>query len=175
LTRKNVLFVKSKGEKTEMLYFCDPLANLIQVTNERPASSPSAPQAPNEESMASQINLLREDKVLATSWTCLANPKRNIGFLTSGGDSAGMNAAVRAIARYALYKHCQPYAIFEGYNGKYNGVSWVIGLVSGGDKIKKLGWEDVRGLLSLVNSPRMAHQYVGRNGYWNCPFKSIPY
>jgi hypothetical protein len=117
LKQKNAVFLKGT---TETLYLVDPLANLIQITNERPVSSPRSPKIPNGESLGSQINLLREDKVLTTSWTCLANPKRNIGFLTSGGDSSGMNAAVRAITRYALYKHCQPYAIFEGYNGRYS-------------------------------------------------------
>lgn len=65
--------------------------------------------------------------------------RRRIGILTSGGDSSGMNAAVRAITRYSLQKGCQPYAIFEGYQG----------LVEGGSKISRIGWEDVRGLLAV--------------------------
>lgn len=66
------------------------------------------------------------------------NPKKRIGILTSGGDSSGMNAAVRSITRFALQKGCIPFAIYEGYQG----------LVDGGDKIKQLGWEDVRGMIS---------------------------
>ncbi|KAJ3020349.1 6-phosphofructokinase, alpha subunit [Thoreauomyces humboldtii] len=65
--------------------------------------------------------------------------KKRIGILTSGGDSSGMNAAVRSITRVALQKGCLPYAIYEGYQG----------LVDGGQFIKELGWEDVRGLLSV--------------------------
>ena len=65
--------------------------------------------------------------------------RKRIGVLTSGGDSQGMNAAVRAITRFALQKDCIPFAIYEGYQG----------LVDGGDKIKQLGWEDVRGFLSM--------------------------
>ncbi|KAI8585021.1 phosphofructokinase-domain-containing protein [Geranomyces variabilis] len=65
--------------------------------------------------------------------------KKRIGILTSGGDSSGMNAAVRSITRVALQKACIPYAIYEGYQG----------LVDGGQYIKELGWEDVRGLLSV--------------------------
>ena len=41
-----------------------------------------------------------------------------IGVLTSGGDSPGMNAAVRAIVRVAISRGCDAYAIFEGFEGK---------------------------------------------------------
>ena len=41
----------------------------------------------------------------------------SIGILTSGGDSPGMNAAVRAVVRMAIYEKCTPYAIYEGYQG----------------------------------------------------------
>lgn len=43
--------------------------------------------------------------------------KKRIGILTSGGDSPGMNAAVRSIVRVAIARGCEPYAIFEGYQG----------------------------------------------------------
>ena len=49
-----------------------------------------------------------------------------------------MNASVRSITRVALQKGCIPFAIFKGYQG----------LVYGGDKIKQLGWDDVRGYLA---------------------------
>ncbi|KAJ3116750.1 6-phosphofructokinase, alpha subunit [Phlyctochytrium bullatum] len=64
---------------------------------------------------------------------------KRIGILTSGGDSSGMNAAVRAITRVALQRGCIPYGIYEGYEG----------LVEGGEKIKRLSWDDVKGLLSI--------------------------
>lgn len=64
--------------------------------------------------------------------------KRKIAVMTSGGDAPGMNGAVRAVVRMAISKGCEPYAIFEGYAG----------LVNGGDLIKKMNWEDVRGWLS---------------------------
>lgn len=41
----------------------------------------------------------------------------SVGILTSGGDSPGMNAAVRAVVRMAIYEKCTPYAIYEGYQG----------------------------------------------------------
>jgi 6-phosphofructokinase 1 len=44
----------------------------------------------------------------------------NIGVLTSGGDSPGMNAAIRAVVRTALYRHCTALGIRHGYNGLLN-------------------------------------------------------
>lgn len=40
-----------------------------------------------------------------------------IGVLTSGGDSPGMNAAVRAVVRTAISKNIKVYGIRRGYNG----------------------------------------------------------
>jgi 6-phosphofructokinase 1 len=66
------------------------------------------------------------------------SPKRRIGVMTSGGDSPGMNGAVRAVVRMSIYMGCESYAIYEGYEG----------LVQGGDLIKEMHWDDVRGFLS---------------------------
>ena len=41
---------------------------------------------------------------------------KRIGILTSGGDSSGMNAAVRAIARSAMNAGLEAYGINYGYN-----------------------------------------------------------
>ncbi|KAJ1946301.1 6-phosphofructokinase, alpha subunit, partial [Linderina pennispora] len=62
-------------------------------------------------------------------------PKKNIGILTSGGDAQGMNPCVRAVVRMAIARNCNPYLIYEGYQG----------LVDGGDKIKAAKWSDVSG------------------------------
>jgi 6-phosphofructokinase 1 len=40
-----------------------------------------------------------------------------IGVLTSGGDSPGMNAAIRAVVRTGLYHKLEVYGIMRGYNG----------------------------------------------------------
>lgn len=40
-----------------------------------------------------------------------------IGVLTSGGDSPGMNAAVRAVVRTGIYHGMQVYGIMRGYSG----------------------------------------------------------
>ena len=42
---------------------------------------------------------------------------RRIGVLTSGGDSPGMNAAVRAVTRAAIDKGVEVIGIYEGYKG----------------------------------------------------------
>jgi 6-phosphofructokinase 1 len=40
-----------------------------------------------------------------------------IGILTSGGDSPGMNAAIRATVRTAIYYGLEVFGIYRGYNG----------------------------------------------------------
>ncbi len=51
----------------------------------------------------------------------MANSIRKIGVLTSGGDSPGMNAAIRAIVRTALYYEIEVYGIRRGYQGMIEG------------------------------------------------------
>ena len=46
---------------------------------------------------------------------------KKIAVLTSGGDAPGMNAAVRAVVRAALYKGIGVYGVYRGYNGLING------------------------------------------------------
>ena len=43
-----------------------------------------------------------------------------IGVLTSGGDAPGMNAAIRAVAREAMYNKCKVIGIQRGYKGLLN-------------------------------------------------------
>ncbi|KAF2712452.1 6-phosphofructokinase [Pleomassaria siparia CBS 279.74] len=87
----------------------------------------------------------------------LEGKKRRIGVMTSGGDSPGMNGAVRAVVRMAIYNKCEAYAIYEGYDG----------LVKGGDMIKKMEWEDVRGFLgeggTLIGTARCM-EFMERRG-----------
>lgn len=68
----------------------------------------------------------------------LPGKKRRIGVMTSGGDAPGMNGVVRAIVRMSIAKGCEPYGVYEGYEG----------LVQGGNLIREMHWEDVRGWLS---------------------------
>ncbi|KOS20712.1 6-phosphofructokinase [Escovopsis weberi] len=65
-------------------------------------------------------------------------PRKKIAIMTSGGDSPGMNGVVRACVRMAIHMGCDAFCVYEGYEG----------LVQGGDFIRQMGWEDVRGWLS---------------------------
>lgn len=65
-------------------------------------------------------------------------PKKKIAVMTSGGDSPGMNAVVRAVVRMSIHMGCDAYCIYEGYEG----------LVQGGDFIRQMAWDDVRSFLS---------------------------
>jgi 6-phosphofructokinase 1 len=83
--------------------------------------------------------------------------KQSIGVLTSGGDAPGMNAAVRAVARTALSLGIDVYAVYEGYHG----------MVSGGDYIHKMTWDDVGGILqqggTVIGSAR-CNEFRTREG-----------
>jgi len=46
---------------------------------------------------------------------------KNIGVFTSGGDSPGMNAAIRAVVRTALYYDLKVTGIYRGYDGMISG------------------------------------------------------
>jgi 6-phosphofructokinase 1 len=47
----------------------------------------------------------------------MATKVTKIGVLTSGGDSPGMNAAIRAVVRTGIYHGLEVYGIMRGYNG----------------------------------------------------------
>jgi len=42
---------------------------------------------------------------------------QNIAVLTSGGDSPGMNACIRAVTRAAIYHNINVFGVIDGYNG----------------------------------------------------------
>ena len=46
---------------------------------------------------------------------------KRIGVLTSGGDSPGMNACIRAVVRTGIYHGLKVFGIESGYNGMING------------------------------------------------------
>ncbi|XP_050517978.1 ATP-dependent 6-phosphofructokinase isoform X2 [Diabrotica virgifera virgifera] len=58
---------------------------------------------------------------------------KGLAVFTSGGDSQGMNAAVRAVVRMGIYLGCKVYFIKEGYQG----------MVDGGDNIVEANWSSV--------------------------------
>ncbi|MGM7702309.1 6-phosphofructokinase [Pseudalkalibacillus sp. Hm43] len=64
---------------------------------------------------------------------------KRIGVLTSGGDSPGMNAAVRAVVREAIYQGMEVYGIYHGYTGLIEGQIKKMELGSVGDIIHRGG------------------------------------
>ncbi|PLT32303.1 6-phosphofructokinase [Bacillus sp. V5-8f] len=64
---------------------------------------------------------------------------KKIGVLTSGGDSPGMNAAIRAVVRKAIYNDIEVYGIYRGYQGLIEGEIKKLELGSVGDIIHRGG------------------------------------
>ena len=62
---------------------------------------------------------------------------KGIAVFTSGGDSQGMNAAVRSVVRFGIYLGCKVYFIKEGYQG----------MVDGGKCIVEADWASVSGII----------------------------
>ena len=66
----------------------------------------------------------------------MAKKIKKIGVLTSGGDSPGMNAAVRAVVRSAEYNKIECYGIYKGFDG----------LIS--DNVNKLNARSVKNIVN---------------------------
>ena len=64
---------------------------------------------------------------------------KTIGILTSGGDAPGMNAAIRAVVRSAIYYGCKVYGINRGYKGLIEDDVQEMNLSSVGDIIHRGG------------------------------------
>ena len=64
---------------------------------------------------------------------------KTIGILTSGGDAPGMNAAIRAVVRSAIYYGCKVYGINRGYKGLLEEDLMEMNLSSVGDIIHRGG------------------------------------
>lgn len=92
--------------------------------------------------------------------------RRKIAVMTSGGDAPGMNACVRAVVRTAIHRGCDVFAIMEGYEG----------LLQGGDFIKPMTWEDVRGWLAIGGTQIGTARCAGfreRPGRLNAAFNMV--
>lgn len=64
---------------------------------------------------------------------------KKIGVLTSGGDSPGMNAAIRAVVRKGIYHDLEVYGIYQGYQGLITGQIKKLEIGSVGDIIHRGG------------------------------------
>lgn len=61
---------------------------------------------------------------------------KRIGILTSGGDSPGMNAAIRSIVRTSIEKGVEVFGIYDGYKGIID------------ENIKQFGHKDVSNIIN---------------------------
>jgi len=64
---------------------------------------------------------------------------KRIAVLTSGGDAPGMNAAVRAVTRKAIFHGLEVFGVYNGYQGLINGDIVQLNLGSVGDIIQRGG------------------------------------
>jgi len=64
---------------------------------------------------------------------------KRIGILTSGGDAPGMNAAVRAVVRKAVYYGIEVYGVHRGYMGLINSDFVKLDISSVGDILHRGG------------------------------------
>ena len=67
------------------------------------------------------------------------NEIKRIGVLTSGGDACGMNAVIRSVTRYAIYKGLEVVGFYEGYKGLIENNFKVLDLNSVGGIIDRGG------------------------------------
>ncbi|XP_061936291.1 ATP-dependent 6-phosphofructokinase isoform X1 [Apis cerana] len=82
---------------------------------------------------------------------------KGLAVFTSGGDSQGMNAAVRAVVRMGIYLGCKVFFIKEGYQG----------MVDGGKNIQEATWSSVSSIIhkggTVIGSAR-CHDFEERAG-----------
>ena len=64
---------------------------------------------------------------------------RSLAVFTSGGDSQGMNAALRAIVRMGIFLGCKVYFIHDGFQG----------MISGAENFELATWNLVSGIVGL--------------------------
>ncbi|KAH3667369.1 hypothetical protein OGAPHI_003018 [Ogataea philodendri] len=120
-----------QGDSKVEFFVVDPLGNRIGFTQ--------YPSAVAKEKVSTVEDLVAENPAAVSPVAKQNTDKKRIAVMTSGGDSPGMCAVVRAVVRAGIYYDCEVYGCYEGYSG----------LVQGGSLLKKLDWEDVRGWLSL--------------------------
>ncbi|XP_050666337.1 ATP-dependent 6-phosphofructokinase isoform X2 [Leptidea sinapis] len=91
---------------------------------------------------------------------------KGLAVFTSGGDSQGMNAAVRSVVRMGIYLGCKVYFIREGYQG----------MVDGGDNIEEANWSSVSSIIhkggTIIGSARCM-DFVQREGRLKAAFNLV--
>lgn len=130
----------SLGADAATITIADPLGNSLIFSDSLSELSAERFKLPEDYLAMKTKELLADKKIHGEPEPAQTaqNKKKKIAVMTSGGDSPGMNPAVRAVVRAGIYLGCDMFAIYEGYEG----------LVRGGDLLRKMEWGDVRGFLS---------------------------
>ena len=89
----------------KQIYTYDPLLNLIEFHDK---SEYDKLVDVNESTEQSKKKGLINEK-----------PEKKIAIMTSGKETSGMNAAIRALVRCGLTEKITPYIVFNGYKGKF--------------------------------------------------------
>lgn len=91
---------------------------------------------------------------------------KRIGVLTSGGDAPGMNSAVRAVVRTAIYHNLEVMGIERGYAGLINGEIKLMNLSSvadivhrGGTMLRTARSEEFRTLQGRAEAAKQLHKH----------------
>jgi 6-phosphofructokinase 1 len=101
----------------------DPMGNRVHLIEYKDTGSkptfviPNQPMTSDMTQNLGKISIDNEKTATSSSASASNQTKKRIAVLTSGGDSSGMNAAVRAIVRVAISEGCEPYGIIDGYQG----------------------------------------------------------
>ncbi|XP_035211401.1 ATP-dependent 6-phosphofructokinase-like isoform X2 [Stegodyphus dumicola] len=111
----------------------------------------------NDENKIKPFPQSREGKTVQRGSFSDNKKSRAIGVFTSGGDSQGMNAAVRAVVRMGMYMGAKVFFIKEGYQG----------MVDGDDYIEEATWVSVSGIIhkggTVIGSAR-CKEFIHRSG-----------
>lgn len=93
---------------------------------------------------------------------------KRIGVLTSGGDSPGMNAAIRGVVRRAISEGLEVYGIYDGYLGLYENRMIKLNRYSVSDIINKGGT-----FLGSARFPGFCNKNIQFNSIKNLKNKKI--
>jgi len=92
---------------------------------------------------------------------------KHIGILTSGGDAPGMNAAIRAVTRNAIFHGLKASGIYHGYNGMVNGEIEELSLRSVGEIISLGGTMLKSSRSEAFRTPegrKQAYEHIKKHG-----------
>lgn len=107
-----------------VIHTCDPAGNWISITNRLSPFGGEVFQAPvagSSEVHGGEATLKRHASKFSSLVSFQSQAEDltliSVAILTSGGDSSGMNAAVRASVRTTLQMKHIPYIVYGGYKG----------------------------------------------------------